>query len=922
MLAGDRPGGSCECRWKDWLPMKTLLQATATVALVTAGLGHPALADPAPAVQATTAPAVRQTVELKDGWRFHLGALDASAQAPDYADADWALVSVPHSWNRVGYYGPGTPGRINRAEDVNKVQGQGWYRLHFTAPKLAPGKRVWLEFDAASRIATVWLNGRRLGEHHGGYSCFRLDATDALIPGKANVLVVQADNSKPAPGSPTADVLPLAGDFFVPGGLYRPVRLVTTDALHFDMLDSGGPAVYATTRSIEGGRAQIDLSTRVVNAGKAGQTALVRLSLLDASGAVAAVTERPLHLAGGSESTAEATLALPAAHLWQGVDDPYLYTLRAEIVTRGGSVADRLDQRYGIRQFTIDPEKGFFLNGRPYPLRGVGYHQDNEAHGWAIQPADVEADVRTLREMGANSIRLTHYQHGATIHDLADRLGLIVWDEIPLVSQWTLGGAKTASDGLRANARQQLAELIAQNRNHASVAVWSIANEVDFGNSLPMFLTGGSGTPPDPAPLLAELGTLAKRLDPSRPTALATCCEGRLFGAGVDVPITATAVDVAGANRYFGWYYGKAPEVSENLDALRQKRPAQPLAVTEYGAGGAISIHTDNVLGGPVDSRGRNQPEEILDYVHEQNWAVLSRKPYLWATWIWAGFDFASTVRREGDADDINTKGMIDYDHQTRKDVFYFYKANWSKEPTVYVTGRHYRDRAYASTDVRVYSNAPETTLFVNDVRIGTRADCPEHVCTWPGIALREGANVVRAVGQFGASSVADSLTWQLGADAARVYRIDSGTLVAGPSANGRHGSDAFFEGGEAGTVVEPADYGKPQKPVVIAGTPDSAIAATYREGAFHYRMPVGPGRYRVSLTFIEPSARPGERRFDVLANGKPMLRKLDLAAAGAGRTTALERSFTVDLKAGGLDLWFRPLVGKAIVSALRVEPM
>jgi beta-galactosidase len=566
----------------------------------------------------------------------------------------------------------------------------------------------------------------------------------------------------------------------------------------------------------------------------------------------------PLRLAGGSASTAEATLALPAAHLWQGVDDPYLYTLRAEIVTRGGSVADRLDQRYGIRQFTIDPEKGFFLNGRPYPLRGVGYHQDNEAHGWAIQPADVEADVRTLREMGANSIRLTHYQHGATIHDLADRLGLIVWDEIPLVSQWTLGGAKTASDGLRANARQQLAELIAQNRNHASVAVWSIANEVDFGNSLPMFLTGGSGTPPDPAPLLAELGTLAKRLDPSRPTALATCCEGRLFGAGVDVPITATAVDVAGANRYFGWYYGKAPEVSENLDALRQKRPAQPLAVTEYGAGGAISIHTDNVLGGPVDSRGRNQPEEILDYVHEQNWAVLSRKPYLWATWIWAGFDFASTVRQEGDAVDINTKGMIDYDHQTRKDVFYFYKANWSKQPTVYVTGRHYRDRAYASTDVRVYSNAPETTLFVNDVRIGTRADCPEHVCTWPGIALREGANVVRAVGQFGASSVADSLTWQLGADAARAYRIDSGTLVAGPSANGRHGSDAFFDGGEAGTVVEPADYGKPQKPVVIAGTPDSAIAATYREGAFHYRMPVGPGRYRVSLTFIEPSARPG----------------------------------------------------------------
>ena len=580
---------------------------------------------------------------------------------------------------------------------------------------------------------------------------------------------------------------------------------------------------------------------------------------------------------------------------------------------------DRLEQPFGIRQMRFDPARGFFLNGKPYPLHGTGYHQDREGKGWAVSSEDVAQDVALLREMGANTIRLTHYQHGKTIHELADRYGLIVWDEIPLVSAWTLGGAKEATAGLRAHARQQLTELIRQNGNHASVATWGIANEVDFGNSLPIFLTGSTGAPPDPLPLLREINDLAHQLDPTRSTSIATCCEGRLFAEGVDVPLTAPAADLAGANRYFGWYYGKPADLSAHLDALHAKRPNQPLAVTEYGAGGATTIHTDNPLGGPVDSRGRLQPEEVESWVHEENWAALATKPYLSATWLWNSFDFASTVRQEGDAQDINTKGLITFDRKIKKDAFYFYKANWTATPTVHINGRRYVDRAYSVTDVRVYSNAPATELIVGGKSIGIRTDCGLRVCVWKDVRLAAGSNEVVARGRFATATAEDRLTWQVSDEAARSIRIDSGALVAAKGRNGRFGSDNFFEGGEAGTVDRPADYGKPPQPSPIAATRDRDVAATYRSGSFRYRVPLADGRYTVTLTFVEPSAPVAARVFDVLANGKVALPALDVAKAAGAQMTAVQRSFPVEVRGGVLDLRFRPVKGEAIVSAVDV---
>ncbi|GGB22962.1 beta-galactosidase [Sphingomonas metalli] len=889
-----------------------------TAALLLAGAALPGAAQTA-ATADRGAP--RQTTILAEGWRFQQGDAPAGAAAPGFDDSGWSAVSVPHSWNRVGYYRPDPASHIHRAETVNKAQGAGWYRLRFTPDAAVRGKRSWLEFDAASRIASVWLNGVKLGDHDGGFSRFRLDATDALRPGAENLLVVRTDNSAPATdGAPTADVLPLTGDFFVHGGLYRPVRLVTVDPVHIDLGDFGGPGILATTAAATPEAARIAIHTRLGNDGKRRTAVRLTTSLIDAAGAVAASGSQTVALAPGPAQAIATTLDVPRPHLWQGTADPYLYTLVTEVADARGRVLDSMRQPYGIRTIRIDPQQGLFLNGQHVQLRGVGYHQDREGKGWAIAPADVEADLAIMREMGVNAIRLTHYQHGSTIHDLADRYGILLWDEIPLVSAWTRRGEMQPRQALVDNARQQLRELIRQNGNHPSVVNWGIANEVDFGNSFPAFLTGfADGKAPDPLPLLRTLQTLAHEEDPSRPTALATCCEGRLFDDGVDIPITAAEADLGGANRYFGWYFGAPGDLGPALDALRAKRPQQPLSVTEYGAGGATTIHTDDVHGGPIDSRGRVQPEEYESYIHEEAWKTLKARPYLWGTWLWNSFDFATTIRAEGDAQDINTKGLVTYDRQIRKDAYYFYKANWTSAPTVHIAGRRYTDRAYAVTDVRVYSNASSTELLLGGRSLGVKTDCPDRICVWPRVALSAGENIVVARAQGGATPVEDRVSWTLSPDSAAHIRIDSGAIVA-PQARLRFGSDAFFEGGSAGTLNKPADYGKPAVTATIAGTEDAAIAATYRSGRFAYHIPVRDGRYAVTLTFVEPALAAGARLFDVTANGAAIVKSLDVAQAAGGTAKALRRTATVAVRGGTLDLAFVPVKGDAIVSAIEVS--
>jgi beta-galactosidase len=858
----------------------------------------------------------RDAQVLEQGWVF-LQADITDGQAEDADVSDWQSVTIPHSWNRVGYYLTGKGG-THTAETVDKYMGKGWYRTGFSAPAVMKGKRLWLEFDAASRNAEIWVNGVKVGDHQGGFSRFRVDVTSAIRPGAQNLLAVRVDNTKPVAGSTTADILPLTGDFFVHGGLYRPVRLITTSDLHIDMMDHGGPGIRTHTAQITGDRADVAADIRVTNSGAVARKAHVIAKLLDSTGAEVGRSQTRLDVAKGGTQSANVTIPVARPRLWNGTIDPYLYRLVVEVQDQRGQTTDQIQQAIGIRQMAFDPDRGFLLNGKPYKLRGVGYHQDRDGKGWAISPADTEADVALLREMGANSIRLTHYQHGKPIHDIADRVGMILWDEIPLVSAWTVGESLEASQGLRANARQQLLEMIRQNQNHPSVAIWGIANEVDFGNSLPGFITGRKdGTYADPLPLLEELNALAKATDTSRPTALATCCEGRLFAADVSVPEVSQVADLGGANRYFGWYFGAADDLGPHLDSLHAKRPEQPLSVTEYGAGAAVSMHTDNVLGGPIDSRGRPQPEEYANYIHETALAQIDSRPYLYASWLWNSFDFATTIRAEGDAQDINTKGLVTYDRSIKKDAFYLYKANWSQQPTVHIVGRRHGVRAYPTTDIKVYSNAASTELLLNGTSLGAMTDCPQNTCVWKNVQLAGGRNEVSAQGSFDGKPVMDTIAWQLPEEALQRLAIDTGTILAAPGHWSPTGSDHYFDGGTSRTIDKPADYGKPAQPTPIAGSPARDALATFREGDFSYRIPMPAGRYKVRLWFTLP-AGVNERQFDVLAAGKPVLRKITRGTAGEG---AVAVSHDTTLRSNGtIELQFQSKQDKAMVSLIEIS--
>jgi beta-galactosidase len=343
------------------------------------------------------------------------------------------------------------------------------------------------------------------------------------------------------------------------------------------------------------------------------------------------------------------------------------------------------------------------------------------------------------------------------------------------------------------------------------------------------------------------------------------------------------------------------------------------MAVTEYGAGGAISLHSDNVLGGP-ESRNRPQAEEYESYIHEQNWSTLRNKPYLWGTFLWNSFDFGTTTRSEGNSQDINTKGIVTFDHKHRKDAYFFYKANWTATPTVHINSSLYTERAYRIADVRVYSNAPKTSLNVNGKKVGVLADCPDRICVWNGVALNPGANNIVATGTFPKGDVEDKVQWHLSDAAAKSTSIDCGALVAGASPDKRFGSDTFFEGGIAQMISGPGNGFRAPAPVSIAGTTSPEVATTYRTGTFTYRIPVADGPHSVVLTFVEPSLHSGDRIFDVFANGQKVLNNLDVAAAVGAALTAYQQHFEVNSRDGMVILEFKPTKGDAIVSAIEVQ--
>ncbi|HEX7850274.1 MAG TPA: glycoside hydrolase family 2 TIM barrel-domain containing protein [Sphingomonas sp.] len=860
--------------------------------------------------RASAAPG-RSEIALADGWRFHLGAVSGDATAASFDDSGWERIRVPHTWNRVGNYGE------TRRADANVTRGVGWYRLKFQAPRAAPGKRFYLQFDAASIVAEVWLNGRKLGAHAGAFSRFRLDATAAIHGGGDNVLTVKVDNSKPAPGSTTEFVVPVSGDFFMYGGLYRPVALIVTGAAHIDLLDFGGPGIYGHVTSLNDASAAVAVLARLRNEAASPADLTVRTMVTDVSSKVVARAERRLRLAAGAAGESRADLPIASPHRWNGTGDPYLYRTTVEVIGANGAVLDRVAQPLGLRTVAIDPNRGFILNGKPLRLNGVTRHQDRQDKGWALSDADHAEDMALIREMGANSVRLSHYNQAEPFYDLADRNGVILWAELGLVNLASIPGKADTPPEMKASAEQQLIELIRQNYNHPSVGVWSIGNEITNWASKGI-------TPSNAQPLMNALDALAHAEDRSRPTSIAVCCETLPGQKDDGRDTTSGTADTVGYNHYFGWYgaggVDDAARLAEVMLGLHQMRPNQPVGVGEYGAGGAVTQHTDNIRGGKVESIARPQPEEYEAGVHELAWKGMASQDFLWGTYVWQMFDATSDLRFEGDSTDINTKGLVTFDRKIRKDAFYFYKAAWTTTPMIYLTSRRYVDRAYPVVDVRAYSNATKASLTLNGRAIGSAA-CADHVCTWPGVRLDRGDNVLAA----SVEGASDRIVWRYtGPD--RALHIRTGTLMGATLADGtRYGSDDFFDGG-VGTTLNPYKYAlyvmpKPEKGSRrVLGTEQPDLYASWRSGArFSYALPLPNGRYKVTLHLFDPTeTQKGKRVFTVAAgDGKPVTVDI-VAKTGAGKTAT-----TLDLPAtvtdGLLRLAFEGKVGDALVSAIDV---
>lgn len=854
---------------------------------------------------------LRTTRPLIEGWQFVKDDAMTNAQALASAGDGWQSITLPHTWNAEDAATPNS---------LNYDRGIGWYRLELAMPE--EGARHFLEFGAASLVADVWLNGKPLGSHRGGFTQFRFDVTNDLVRGGTNVLLVKVDNSIPQDEADPTAIEPLGGDFNKSGGLYRHVALISTpDALHFDLADLGGPGVYASTTSISGGRATLQVRSKVANDSDQQQEVRVRLSLLDREGERAASAEQALALepATGGEVTQE--LVVDGARLWQGTKDPFQYRLVAELLGSDARVLDRVAQPFGIRQMRFDPNLGFFLNGNPVRLHGVAMHQDFQAKGWALSPEDVEASLALVVEIGANAIRLGHYPFSDYVLRRVSELGLVTWAEKP-------SGLRTRVDTCEpedpvpefvANGEQQLRETIRQQYNHAGVAVWSIGNEITAGN------IGCEETHDNVTAYLRTLHDVAKQEDATRPTVYA---EFPHAGKDRSGPFkTQDIADVFATNRYFLWYHERFEDMSPLLDALHALAPNKPLGLSEYGAGSAIDHHSDDPLGGlpevhtaDDDAPSSYQPEEYASYVHEQNYAVIASKPYLWGAFVWNLFDFGSTNRNEGGVFGINTKGLVTFDRQTRKDPFFFYKANWSEEPVTYITSRRHTNRAYPVTDVKVYSNANSVELFVNDQSVGRRTSeqCQRRTCVFEDVALNPGANRVAAVGEHGAEQLTDAVEWSLDT---QEINIATGFLRSGyvSSQGVRFGSDAFFSEGRGGQIDSgDAEGGIPEG---IRGTADPQLFKYFRSGEFSYDIPLANGSYDVTLGFLEPDerAKRGQRVFSAVVNGQVVLEDFDILEAAKAPLTAITKTFRLDTTSGSLRLAFRAKRGDALVSNIRI---
>ena len=593
---------------------------------------------------------MREITKIMKGWEF---------TGPD---GTTTTVDLPHTWNA----------RDGQDGGNDYWRGTCIYRTHFAAPQFnTASHQVWIQFDGVNASAHVVLNGSPVCNHDGGYSTFRANITELLRD--ENELTVEVDNSK------NDRVYPQKADFTFYGGIYRDVSLMVLSKNHFTLDYFGGPGIRITP-TVQGADASVQVTTWHDGEGE------VSIELLDAAGNTVATGKGP-----------DITLTIFNAHLWNGVKDPYLYSCKARLVVNG-TVEDETTTRFGVRSFKVDPKKGFFLNGKSYPLHGVSRHQDRKGLGNAITREMHDEDMALIKEIGANTIRLAHYQHDQYFYDLCDEVGMVVWAEIPYISEHMPNG--------RENTISQMKELIIQNYNHPCIVCWGVSNEITISTK-------------DKKDMLdnhRQLNDLCHEMDKTRLTTLACYAMCGPFNRSAHI------TDMVSWNLYLGWY---VPGFILNdlwMGFFHLCFPNRPFGYSEYGAEGMPNLHSTH------PHRGDHTEEYQAKY-HEYMLRCFKRHPWMWATHVWNMFDFAADARDQGGEPGMNHKGLVTFDRKTKKDSFYLYKAWWSDEAFVHICSKRFVERTGSTATVKVYSNQSTVALYVNGNKVGEQTG--EHVFTF-----------------------------------------------------------------------------------------------------------------------------------------------------------------------------------------------
>lgn len=641
--------------------------------------------------------AQRQDILLNNDWNFRF-----SHQVQKGTEV---RVDLPHTWNAQD----ALSGKIDYKRGIGNYEKNLFIRPEWK------GKRLFIRFEGVNNIADVFINRRHIGEHRGGYGAFIFEITGKVEYGKENSILVRVNNGE------QLDIMPLVGDFNFYGGIYRDVHLLITDETCISPLDYASPGVRLIQDSVSHRYAKVRAIVDLSNGSSGNQEVELNVRLLDGQRVVKEGTKN-VNLSGNEVMQQELTFEIDQPHLWNGRQDPFLY--QAEVTLfRNGQMVDRVTQPLGLRFYRIDPDKGFFLNGKHLPLQGVCRHQDRSEVGNALRPQHHEEDVALMLEMGVNAVRLAHYPQATYFYDLMDKNGIIVWAEIPFVGP---GGYNDKGfvdlPAFRANGKEQLKELIRQHYNHLSICVWGLFNELtELGDN--------------PVEYIKELNVLAHQEDTTRPTTSASNQMGDLN----------FITDAIAWNRYDGWYGGTPADLGKWLDRMHKDHPEICIAISEYGAGASIYHQQDSLVKTVPTSWWH--PENWQTYYHIENWKTISSRPYVWGSFVWNMFDFGAAHRTEGDRPGINDKGLVTFDRKVRKDAFYFYKANWNREePMLYLTGKRNTVRTQRLQTITAFTNQAGAELFVNGKSYGKTTPDSYAILEWKNVELQPGENEIKVV--------------------------------------------------------------------------------------------------------------------------------------------------------------------------------